>query len=289
MSNSGSFIALNYGLNLEDQLFKYGARVNFDVVQDMQCAQIPLATGVDQFGNAKQMQLFPWNYYPVITNHNDKHPLSKNTDALLFQFAGSIDTIAGKESQVKKEILLTSSVYSRRTEAPVKINVNQVRQKIDPAQFPDKNLPVAVALEGKFTSVFKNRLAYSTKQMTDTIEELKFKELSAPTKMVVISDGDFARNDFDAKTGRAAPLGYYKYTRETFANKDFLMNTIEWLTDDYGIIAARNRDVKARLLDEQRVKTQKTNWQLLNILAPIGMVVMFGAGFSFWRKRKYAQ
>lgn len=287
-ANSGSFIALNYGLNLEDQLFRYGARVNFDVVQDMQCAQIPLATGIDQFGNAKQMELFPWNYYPVVTAHNDKHPLSKNTDALLFQFAGSIDTIAGKDSQVKKSILLTSSPYARRTEAPVKINVNQVRQKIDPAQFPDKNLPVAVALEGKFTSVFKNRLAYSTKQMTDTIEELKFKEQSAPTRMVVISDGDFARNDFDTKTGRAAPLGYYKYTRETFANKDFLMNTIEWLTDDYGIIAARNRDVKARLLDEPRVKTQKTMWQLFNILVPIGMAVVFGAGFSFWRKRKYA-
>jgi ABC-2 type transport system permease protein len=289
-SNNGAFIATDYGLNLEDQLFRYGARVNFDVVQDMQCNQIPLAVGIDQFGNAQNMQLFPWNYYPVITNYNPEHPVSKNMDAVMLQFAGSIDTIAGKNnSNVQKTILLSSSKYSNRVNAPVKINVNDVRQKPDPAKYPDKNIPVAVALEGEFESIFKNRLAFSTQAMVDTLSELKFKDHSKNTRMVVISDGDFCRNEIDPKTGKATPLGYYKYTRETFANKDFLLNIIEWLTDENGIIAARSKEIKTRLLDEQRVKQEKFKWQLINTLLPIGMVLAFAAIFGWWRRKKYAK
>lgn len=287
-SNSGAFVALDYGLHLEDMLFKYGARVNFDVVQDMQCTQIPLAVGVDQFGNARQMQLFNWHYSPVVTNHNNEHPVSKNADAVLAQFSGSIDTIAGN-GQIKKTVLLESSVYSRRVQSPVRIDVNSVRQKPDPAQYPDKNLPLAVALEGTFESVFKNRLAFSTQKMVDTLEELKFKDKSKATRMVIIADGDFCRNSFDAQTGRSTPLGYYKYTRETFANKDFLLNAIEWLTDARGIIAARSKDVKVRLLDEQRVKRERLSWQLFNLVVPIGLVLVFGVLFGTWRKRKFGR
>lgn len=288
--NGGAFIATDYGLNLEDQLFRYGARVNFDVVQDMQCSQIPLAVGIDQFGNAQDMQLFPWSYFPVATNHNNEHPVSKNMDALLFQFAATIDTITGKNAaKVEKTILINSSKYSRHTNAPVKINVNDVRQKPDPAQYPDRNLPLAVALEGEFESAFKNRLAFSTQAMVDTLPELKFKDHSQATRMVVIADGDFCRNDIDPKTGHSTPLGYYKYTRETFANKDFLLNAIEWLTDENGIIAARSRELKMRLLDEQRVKDEKFFWQLLNTLCPIALVLGFAGLFGWLRRRKYAQ
>jgi ABC-2 type transport system permease protein len=287
-SNNGSFIALDYGLNLEDQLFKYGVRVNFDLVQDLQCSKIPLAVGRDAFGNASQLELFPWTYFPVITETNNEHPITKNMSAVMLQFAGTIDTINTRKNDLKKTVLLSTSPYSRADATPVRVDVNTVRTKPKPEEFSAGNKPVAVAIEGKFPSLFKNRLDPSTLAMIDTIPDVTYKEESENNKMVVISDGDVIRNEFDAKRGQTSPLGYYKYTGETFANKDLIINAIEWLNDDNGIISARNKDIKLRLLDKPRIKESKLQWQLLNLLLPLVIVLLFGLGYSLWRKRKYS-
>ena len=287
-NKNGAFVAFNYELGIEDMLFKYGARVNYDIVQDLQCSQIPMVVGFDEFGNARQSKLFNWAYFPVITTHNSEHPVTKNLDAVLLKFSGTIDTIPSKNSQVKKTVLMTTSPYSRSLQVPIQVNVNEVRQPREPDKYNQANLPVGVALEGAFTSAFKNQIAFETLEMLDTLEGMKPKEVSEPTKMVIFADGDLMRNDYDKSTNRPSPLGYYKFTKETFANKELLINAIEWLTDDNGIIAARNKDVKLRLLDEQKVADQKTMWQLINLAVPILLVVLFGFGYNAWRKRKYA-
>lgn len=289
-NKTGSFIAMDYGLNLEDMLFKYGARINFDLVQDLQCTKIPLTVGTDRYGNAQQLQLFNWVYFPVITDHNNQHPASKNLDAVLTQFSGTIDTIKTPKTDVTKTVLLRTSPYTNVNNAPWRVDVSLVRQKPDPAQFNKGKQAIAVALEGDFESVFKNRLAFTTLQMVDTLQGgvAKFKEKTdKKSKMVVVADGDVIRNEYDTYNSRAYPLGYYKYTKQTFANKEFIVNAIEWLTDDNGIIDARSKEVKVRLLDAQRIKTEKTQWQLINLVLPILTTAFFGIAYNYFRRRKY--
>ncbi len=286
--DGGKFIAMDYGLNLEDQLFRYGVRVNFDLVQDLQSTQIPLTVGTDQFGNARQMRLFPWPYFPIINLANNGHPVTKNLNAVVGQFVATIDTVQPK-AEVKKTILLTTSPRSRVLEAPIQVDVNDVRQsrQVDDARFNAGPQPIAVALEGVFSSPFKNRLAAETIAMIDTIEGVSFLEESKPTRMVVISDGDMIRNDYDPLNNRISPLGYYKFTKENFANKALIQNAVEWLTDENGIIAARSKDIKLRLLDATKVKAEQTTWQLVNIGVPLLLLLVFGVGYNFVRKRRY--
>ncbi|MFK7907157.1 MAG: gliding motility-associated ABC transporter substrate-binding protein GldG [Chitinophagales bacterium] len=288
-NRDGRFIAIDYGLNIEDQLFRYGVRVNFDLVQDLQCTQIPLTVGTDQFGNARQMRLFPWPYFPILNLINDEHPVTKNLNAVVGQFVATIDTIA-TQADIEKTVLMTTSPRSRVMEAPIQVNVNDVRQnrQVDDARFNAGPQPVAVALEGVFSSPFKNRLAAETIAMIDTIEGVSFLEESKPTRMVVISDGDIIRNDYDPVNSRVSPLGYYKFTKESYANKAFIQNAIEWLTDENGIIAARSKDIKLRLLDNARVKAEQSFWQGINIGVPLLLLLIFGIAYNFIRKRKYA-
>ncbi len=288
-NRDGRFIAIDYGLNIEDQLFRYGARINFDLVQDLQCTQIPLTVGTDQFGNARQMRLFPWPYFPILNLINNEHPVTKNLNAVVGQFVATIDTIATK-ADIEKTVLMTTSPRSRVMKAPIQVNVNDVRQnrQIDDARFNAGPKPVAVALEGVFPSPFKNRLAAETITMIDTIEGVSFLEESKPTRMVVISDGDIIRNDYDPVNNRVSPLGYYKFTKESYANKALIQNAIEWLTDENGIIAARSKDIKLRLLDNARIKAEESFWQALNIGVPLILLLIFGIAYNFIRKRKYA-
>ncbi len=281
-NESGSFIALDYGLGLEDQLFKYGARVNFDLVQDVQCTKIPLTVSRD-----RQLQLFDWTYFPVVNKNNNAHPVTKNLDAVLFRFAGTIDTIPNRKAKIKKTVLLSTSDYTQVIGPPIKVEAAQVKQKPSKATFNSGEKILAVALEGEFPSPFKNILSPSTIEMIDTIEGVSFKEVSEPTKMVVIADGDVISNDYDRNTGRPAPLGYYKFTKETFANRELILNAVEWLNDENGIIEARSKDHKSRLLDEQRIQEESTFWQLLNIVIPVLLILIFGIAYTFIRRRRY--
>ncbi len=280
------YLALDHGLNLDDLLFKYGVRLNQNLIQDLQCTAIPLAVGVDPSGNATQFKNFPWIFYPVMARTNQDHPVSKNVGPVLTRFVGSMDTV--RADGVKKTVLLESSDFCKSVFSPANIDLSIVRQPREPAQFTKKNLAAAIALEGEFTSNFKNRLAFSTKEMIDTLDDVSIRDSSKPTKMIIISDGDFAQNDFDSKTGQPNPIGYHRFTRQTFDNAAFLHNAVEWLLDDNGIIASKSKDIQLRLLDTIKAKEQETFWTWLNILLPMLLVLIGSALFNFTRKRKYS-
>lgn len=285
MQRQPNFMPNDYPINLEDILFKYGARIQPNLVLDLDCSKIPLVTG--KLGNAPQFELFPWYYSPSVAA-TAKHPIVKNLDRVSLQFPSSIDTVRTK-TPVKKTILLTSSQYSRLQFSPVRLNFEMLRYDADKTKFDKPNQNLAVILEGEFPSMYENRV---TDDLTAGLQQLNltYKVKSVPTKMLVVSDGDIAANEVtNAAEKSYAPLGYNKYEKHLYANKDFLINAIEYLLDDNGVIAARTREVKLRLLDGVRTKSEKTFWQVLNVGVPLLLLLAFGWVFNFLRKRKYGK
>lgn len=276
------YFAKPYDLNLEDQLFKYGVRINADLVQDIQCNQIPLVVGY--MGDAPQTELFPWFYYPVVTSRN-QHAIVKNLDAISFKFCNTIDTV--RAQGVNKTVLLQSSQYSKALLAPVRLHFSMLQQPPDPNTFKSKHLPIAVLLEGSFESVFKNRLAGSFKAILDSIDQ-PFLAESKFSKMIVVADGDVIRNEI-SRDGSAYPLGFYPFTEQTFANKDFILNCIEFLIDDRQLIETRNKEIKLRLLDKTKIKREKNKWQILNVGLPLILITIFGLIYNWGRRRKYTR
>jgi ABC-2 type transport system permease protein len=268
-------------LNLRDQLFTYGARINEDLIMDLQCNKIPLVTG--QRGNQPKTQMFPWYYFPVVTTHNN-HPINRNISPVSLKFANTIDTVGAPD--IEKTVLLKSSQNSKAVKAPTRLHFSMLKSKPDPRQFPNSGLPLGVLLEGRFESLFKNRLTYSTRQMIDTLENASYRDSSKPTKQIVIGDGDIIRNEMRGQS-EPFPLGYYRYTQQTFGNKDFLLNAIEYLIHGSGLIKARNKNVKLRLLDRTQAEKEKRKWQIINLSIPIGFVIIFGFIYSYIRKRRY--
>lgn len=279
-----AFMSVERPLNLDDLLFKYGVRVNKNLVQDLQASPIPIVTG--SLGDAAQTSLYEWWYYPVITSQKNEHPIVKNLDAVMTRFSSTIDTIVTKN--VKKTILLSSSDYTKVLYSPVRVNLAMLKVEPNRDQFNKKNQPIAVLLEGAFTSVFKNRLPSRTTAMLDTIDCFEKRAVSEPTKMIVVADGDFIRNDISTRTGDNVPLGYNRFNSYTFANEAFILNAIEYLTDRNGLIDTRTKEIKVRPLDYKKIKDEKFRWQLINLVLPILLVILFGFLFSFFRKRKYA-
>jgi ABC-2 type transport system permease protein len=281
-SPTGQFAQGN-DLNLDDMLFKYGVRVNTDVVQDINlCNPIPLVVG--QMGNAPQTQMFPWYYFPLLVSEN-KHAIARNLDPVAGFFCSTIDTV--KNPGVSKTILLHTTDNSKAQLAPTRIHFGILQSKPNPAYYNQPNLPIAVLLEGEFESVYKNRLSPEFLAASDTVAELKFEEKSKQSKMIVIADGDIIRNEV-RNDSSAYPLGYYIYTKQQFANNDFILNCIEYLTDESGVLETRNKEVKLRMLNSVKVEDERLQWQLINIALPIVLIGVFGALFSFYRKRKYA-
>lgn len=277
-----AYFAKPRDLNLDDMLFRYGVRLNSDLVNDMRCGKIPLVVG--SVGGSPQTQLFPWYYKPLVTSNN-LHSISRNLDAVAFNFCSTIDTVKNKE--VRKSVLLSTSKYSKGLMAPVRVHFSQVKLKPDPKAFPQSNLPVAVLLEGAFESVFKNRLAEQTMKVIDSMGEFSFKEKADFGKMIVIGDGDIIQSQVNAQ-GNVYPLGFDIYTEQTYANKDFLLNCIEYLLDENQLIETRNKEIRLRLLDPQKTQAEKTYWQVLNLVLPLLIILIFGLIYFFWRKRKYA-
>lgn len=282
MRNQNSYIARDYPLNINDILFKYGARVNPDLVLDLQCSKIPMV--IDAKGT---MDLFPWYYFPIITPNSD-HPMVRNLEGINLYFPSSVDTIKTK-TPVTKTILLTTSDHSKLQPNITRLNFEILRYGDDIAgSFTQKNIPVAVLLEGTFPSFFENRV---TQEMQANLQQIKqeYKATSAPTRMVVVADGDVARNFINPKTGAPLPLGLNPIDRVTYSNKDFLLNAVEYLRDDAGIIAARGREVKLRLMNTQKAKDEDTFWTLLNIGGPLLLLGVFGFTYTWLRKRRYAR
>ena len=280
---SSSVLAMINQTNLEDQLFKYGARINPDLLQDMQCGGLKLRTSMD--GAPLKFRTFPWIYFPLLVPNNDVS-LSKNLDLVKTQFASSIDTVRCP-GKVKKQFLLFSSNKSRVVNAPIQIRLSLVNEPLEESYFTQSNVPVAALLEGEFESVYKNRIS---PEFTNN-PSIKYLEHSKPTKMIVVADGDIIRNGFRYAEGQYVPLplGYDKHTEMTFAgNKNFVLNALNYLLDDSGIMEVRSREIKLRLLDKAKIQDDQMLWKVINIILPILLVLIFGLFFNYLRKKKYS-
>lgn len=273
-----------YTLNLEDQLFKYGVRLNYDLVQDLQCNQIPLVVGM--LGDRPQTELFPWYYYPLVVSNNE-HAIIRNLDAVAYRFAGTLDFVGRDSAKVSKIPLLHSSQYSKALLSPVRLHFSMLKEPPDQNTFQQKHLMLGALLEGRFESVFRNRMASSFLQTLDSLGQ-PFREESVFSKMIVVSDGDVIKNDV-SKSGSMYPLGFYPYTEQTFANKDFILNCIEYLVDDIRLIETRNKEVRLRMLDTTKVKAEAAKWQIINVAAPLFVVAIAGLIYTLIRKRRYTK
>jgi ABC-2 type transport system permease protein len=277
LSGKGETMALARQLNLDDMLFRYGVRLNYDLVQDIVSALIPVVTGT--IGNTPKQQLMPWYYFPLM-NPVSKHPIVNNLNAVRAQFISTMDTIAVQG--VHKSALLTSSRYSRISTAPARVSLGIMEFKPDPSMFPQSFLLTGVLMEGEFTSNFKNRIPPVIAQDT----AIGFKEKSKMTAMVVVSDGDIIRNDI-AK-GNPVPLGVDKYTGTTYGNKAFMQNVIDYLCDDSGLMVVRNKEFRLRLLDPTVIDENKLTLQVVNTVLPVSLILIFGILKMYLRRRKYA-
>lgn len=278
-----TMLAVDLPLNLEDQLFTYGVRVNPVLLLDLQCNPVPLLVN-NPGGNQPEFRLFPCYYFPVLIPDAGSI-ITKNIDAVSTLFPSTVDTVNVRG--VKKTILLHSSKYSKIAFTPWQVDFRELKNEPQKETFNKHHQPVAVLLEGNFTSVYKNRLTQGMMEMmSDSLQQPFLEQSSASSKMIVIADGDMIKNEFSK--GKPESLGYYKYTGEYFNNKNFLLNCIDYLTGHTNRIETRSKTVQLRLLDMQKVKKEKLQWQLINLLIPVGGIILFGLIFTFVRMRKYS-
>jgi len=278
----GETTAIYRPLNLEDQIFRYGVRVNAQIVQDMECAQIRII--LSSGGVRQQPVSVPWLYFPLLTPYPD-HPITRNINRVKGEFSNYIDTV-GLDGNIRKSILLSTSGLTRTLSPPFFISLREAEMVPEERYFNRSGLPVAVLLEGVFPSAFRNRL---TSNLAGD-KEFRVRDESVPTKMIVVADGDIIRNEV-RRTGTVEtpfPLGQDRYTLEMFGNRDFILNCLNFLIDDNGIMELRSRELKLRLLDGEEVKSRRLFWQTVNIAGPVLLVLV--AGFLFgWRRRiKYS-
>lgn len=278
---AGSTVALYEPLSTADMLFRYGVRINPVIVQDADCMLIPLK--VVNPGGEVQYVPTPWVYYPLL-RPSQTHPITRNLNRVKSEFAGTIDTV-GRDPGVKKSILLTTSPEARTVMPPLVISLEEADEMIPDGMLNAGPLNVAVLLEGTFSSVFANRMAGSI--MGDP--QLVTVTESRPTKMIVVADGDIIRNEVSWGGGNPEPLtlGLDRYTMQTFGNKDFLVNCINYLVDENELIGMRSRELKPRLLDQTRIKEQRTLWQVVNTLLPILLIIIAGVIWNALRRRRY--
>ncbi|MCB9082254.1 MAG: gliding motility-associated ABC transporter substrate-binding protein GldG [Lewinellaceae bacterium] len=281
----GEYLPGDYNLALDELLFRYGIRIQPNLVLDMQCTQIPLATGV--VGNAPQFEYFRYPYHIVTIPRSDQL-IVKSLGPVNLLYASSIDTTVRTRQPLQKTVLLTSSETSRLQYLPLRMNFDFLRYDLDASKFDAGPQPLALLVEGSFTSLYENRVTESMQEGLRALN-LTFQSASPANKMIVVADGDIARNRFDPKTQRVAPLGYNEFERYRFANKEFLMNAVAYLLDGSGLIAARGKEVKLRLLNRTKVKAERTQWQLINLLIPLVFLGLFGLGYQFWRRRRYGR
>lgn len=293
--HGGEQLAFPKQLNLDDQLFRYGIRINYDLIADMNCSQIPISTG--NVGGQAQIQMLPWLYYPVFIPLS-KHPVVKNLDGISSEFASTIDILNTKN--VNKTVLLTSSPYNKKLTAPHILSLQALEQEPNPKEFQSTPKITGVLLEGSFVSDWQNRpLPEGLK------EQVAIQQQSVPTKMIVISDGDVLKNQVGSD-GSPYPLGYDHYTHQTYGNKNLLLNIADYMTDDSGLIALRTKEIKIRLLDRAKIRgekvifqydkfniriamNEKIYWQLINTIVPLLLVLICAIFQHYLRRQKYAR
>lgn len=274
LNQTGSGFAFPIDLGLNDMFFKYGFRINPILIKDLQSAPIALATGKQ--GSETQYQKYPWFYSPYIFPES-KHPIVNNIDGLKLEFANSIDTL---KNGIKKTVLLQSSIYSKKVGTPVEVELKMVNEKPNPADYTAGHIPVGILLEGNFHSVFENRVL--------AFKDPAFKPVGKTSKMIVVSDGDIIKNQLDEK-GQPMELGFDKWTNQVYANKEFLMNCVNYLLDDNGLINIRSKEVDLPLLDKEKVYENYMYTQLLTVGLPLVILTLFGVALTYLRKRKFAR
>ncbi|MBR3567601.1 MAG: gliding motility-associated ABC transporter substrate-binding protein GldG [Salinivirgaceae bacterium] len=280
LSHGREVQAMQLDLNLDDLLFNYGVRINANLVQDMQCAVVPVNTAL--VGQPPQFAPAPWVFSPIITPAAN-HPLTKNLDMIRIDFASSIDTV-GRDANVAKSILLATSANCRVVPLPARVDLSIIGERIAPEAFAHSGLAVGVLLEGEFRSAFANRPL-----QVDGFSRQQFRRESAATRMIVISDGDIIRQQFrqNGDQREPLPLGYDRYTRQTFGNKEFLLNAINYLCGFDELMESRSKEFKLRMLNRAKITEQRTTWQMLNVVVPVLIIVAFGFIFNALRKRRY--
>ena len=273
--HNGTTVAIPRNLNLNDMFFKYGVRINPVLVEDLYAAPLVLATGV---GAQSQYQQVPWFYYPLVTPPGN-NPINTNLDnPIRFEYAGQIDLL---KNDIQKTVLLQSSELSKINGVPLPISLNGIDLEPDPKRYTAGPQNLSVLLEGRFSSGFKNRV----KPMK--FDDVRFRESdTASNKMIIVADGDLIKNDLD-KNGRPMELGFDKFTFKEYGNKEFLLNAVNYLLDDTGLINIRSKTVDLPALDLQRANDERTRWQGLMLGLPLAFLAIFAAIYTYIRKRRY--
>ncbi|MDX1762403.1 MAG: gliding motility-associated ABC transporter substrate-binding protein GldG, partial [Christiangramia sp.] len=269
-NQKGTAIALPRDLNLGDYFFSYGIRINPEIVNDLYSAPIILASGS---GNNTRFNPYPWFYSPLTSSPND-HPIINNIEAVKFEYGNPIDTLA---NDINKTILLSSSPRTKLEGVPAQISLDMVGEMPDVSSYNAGEQALAVLLEGNFKSVYKNRVK--------PFKISGHKDQGVESKMLVISDGDVIENELQG--GKPMELGFQRYTGNTYGNKEFLLNAVNYLLDDTGLIDIRSKEIDLAFLDKEKTAQQRTQWQLINLAGPLLILLLFGIGFRFYRKRKY--
>jgi gliding-associated putative ABC transporter substrate-binding component GldG len=278
--NAEGTYAQPLNLNLDNLFFRWGVRVNRDIIKDMYCAPIPLSVG--NTGDKPNVQLLPWRFYPLLNNFGQSgNPIVRNLDAVWGRFVSTLDTV--QAIGIKKTPLLLTSPYTKVLKTPALISYNEARQQPDPETYNDGIRLVGCLLEGRFQSIYANQIVPGDPRANG------FQAQGNPSRVLICSDGDLVVNDVDYKRNTPYPLGFDRFTRTTYANKDFALNAIDYLVDPNGVIAARARQVTLRPLDKIRVDANRTGWQALNVLGPLALLGLVGVVWQVVRKRRYSR
>ena len=281
LSKGHMTMAFPLDLNLGDMLFKYGVRLNSDLIQDVYCSQLMVNTAAP--GTEKKFTRENWYYSPLLTP-SDQHPLSKNLNLVMSEFVSSIDTVSPNKN-VEKTVLLSTSPYGRKVRAPAGISLENINNPPAREMFNVPFVPTGILLEGRFESAFKNRMLQNLGYNGNIIGESK------PTKMMVFSDASLLANQviYSGDEPQMVPLGYDRVSQRIFGNKEYILNAIHYLNDEVGIMQLRNRTLKLRLLDKAKLRETRRKWQLLNVLLPVILVVIFGSVYNLRRYYKFSR
>lgn len=279
LATRGSMMATRLPLDLDEMLFTYGVRLGSNLLMDMYCRPIPIQVGM--VGDKPQFRFRPWYYFPEIRPISD-HPIVRNLDLIKTDFVSSIDLI---ENDIRKTVLLTTSEYTRMKNAPALVDLAETQAEPDQRQFSHSQVPVAVLLEGEFRSAWRNRLSPEFVNQ----KSMGYREQSDFNKMIVISDGDIIRNRYMAEDGAVLPLGYDYYTQTQYANKDFILNAVNYLVGDEGMLASRSRNIRLRKLDVMKVHEGRTACQIINIGVPLLILAAAGGVITIGRKHRFAR
>ena len=280
LSVSGLSPAMELDVNLSDQLFRYGVRINPVLLQDVQCSSVPV--NIAPSGTTPQFEPSPWYFAPLLLA-SPEHPVTRNITEVRSEFCSGID-IVGDNKQAKYQLLLATSDNTHILGTPTTIDISQKLKPTDKTYFNVGYVPVSVAMEGIFESVFANRMIPKGLSNVLAVRKQSFK-----TRQIVVANGNIIRNEIALKDSATIPLGFDRYMNQQFGNKDFIQNAVLYLADDDGWMQLRNREMKLRLLNKQLISENRLTWQLMNVLLPIALLLIFGVGYQIIRKRKYTR